>query len=64
MKSVLYNHIEKDRIDIIDKLAYLYWYENISKDNWTDNKHEALYLRTKNEVMEYGFGYYKDQERE
>lgn len=46
--------------DMIQKMAYLYWYEHQSKDGWTNNKHEDLYNLIKNEVMEYGYGYYKD----
>ena len=57
-----YNNIPVEKIDMIDKLMYLYWYENVSKDHWTKDEHASLYEKTKNEVMEYGYGYYKDQQ--
>ena len=45
---------------MIKKLAYLYWYEHFSKDGWTKDEHKRLYMVIKNEVMEYGYGYFKD----
>ena len=59
--NIFYNHIPYERIDMIDKLAYLYWYKNVDKDHWTQDDHRALYEKTKREVMEYGYGYYLDQ---
>jgi len=55
-----YNNIPVEKIDIIDKLAYLYWYEHVNKDGWTKDEHKGLYERTKSEVMEYGLNYSKD----
>lgn len=46
--------------DMIQKLAYLYWYEHFSKDGWTKDEHKRLYMMIKNEVMEYGYGYFKN----
>jgi len=55
-----YNNIPVEKIDIIQKLAYLYWYENVCKDDWTDDKHEDFYKLVKNEVMEYGYEYFEN----
>lgn len=55
-----YNNIPVEKIDITDKLAYLYWYEHVCKDGWSKDEHEGLYERTKSEVMEYGLNYSKD----
>jgi len=62
MKSnnIFYNHIAAERIDIIDKLAYLYWYENVCKDDWDKDRHIDLYERTKSEVMDYGRKYFEN----
>jgi hypothetical protein len=46
--------------DMIQKLAYLYWYEHVCKDGWSKDQHEGLYERTKSEVMKYGLNYSKD----
>lgn len=58
--NIFYNHITSERIDMIDKLAYLYWYEHFNKDGWTNNKHKEVYILVKNEVMEYGYKFFKD----
>jgi len=55
-----YSNIPVEKIDMIDKLAYLYWYENVCKDGWSKDEHRGLYERTKSEVMEYGLNYSKD----
>ena len=55
-----YNNIPIEKIDMIDKLSYLYWYEHVDKDKWSKDEHKGLYERTKSEVMEYGLKYSKD----
>ena len=58
-----YNNIPVEKIDMIQKLAYLYWYEHVDKDGWSKDQHIGLYERTKSEVMEYGYGYFIDQSK-
>ena len=55
-----YNNIPVEKIDMIDKLAYLYWYENVCKDDWDKDRHIDLYERTKSEVMDYGRKYFEN----
>ena len=62
MKDVFYNHIAAERIDMIDKLAYLYWYENMSRMGyWLTPKDTELYEKVKHEVMDFGFKYSEDK---
>lgn len=52
--------IKAEDHDMIQKMAYLYWYEHFSKDGWTNDKHKEMYMLIKNEVMEYGYAVFKD----
>ena len=60
MTESFYHNIPTEKIDIVSKLTYLYWYENVNKDDWYKDEHKNLYERTKNEVMEYGQRYTKE----
>jgi len=63
MKSnnIFYNHISADRIDMIDKLAFLYWYETMSEKGFKlTPKQTQLYEDVKHEVMEYGYNYFEN----
>ena len=58
MKDVFYNHIGADRIDMIDKMAYVYWYENMVKMGYKlTPKDTQLYEKVKHEVMDFGFDF-------
>ena len=59
-----YNNIPVEKIDMVQKLAYLYWYEHVDKDGWTKDQHLGLYERTKSEVMEYVYGYLIDKNKD
>ena len=53
-----YNHISTDRIDMIDKLAYLYWYENMASKGYKLPPNQTqLYEDVKHEVMDFGFAF-------
>jgi hypothetical protein len=61
MKTLSFrNMIKVEDHDMIQKLAYVYWYEHVDRDGWTYNNHKELYEKTKNEVMDYGNRYSED----
>ena len=58
MKDIFYNHIAAERIDMIDKLAYLYWYEHMTKNGYKlTPKDTELYEQVKHEVLDFGYAY-------
>ena len=58
MKDIFYNHITTERIDMIDKLAFLYWYEHMTKNGYKlTAKDIQLYEQTRHEVLDFGFAY-------
>ena len=63
MSDSFYNNIPTEKIDIVSKLTYLYWYEHVNKDDWYKDEHKGLYERTKKEVLEYGRRYAKESNK-
>ena len=62
--SIFYNHIASDRIDMIDKLAFVYWYEHMSKKGYKlTQKDTQVYEDVKHEVLDFGYAYIKEQEK-
>ena len=58
VRDVFYNHIAVERIDMIDKLTYLYWYEHMTKNGYRlTPKDTQLYEKVKHEVMDFGYKY-------
>ena len=58
MKDIFYNHIATNRIDMIDKLAYLYWYEHMIKSGYKlTPKDTQLYEEVRHEVLDFGFAF-------
>jgi len=50
--------------NISQKLAYLYWYEQmIAKGYKLTPKHQALYEEIRHEIMDIGFNYYETTTR-
>lgn len=61
MKNIFYNHISADKIDMIDKLAYLYWYESVQERGLKPNSQQTqLYENTRQEVLDYGYKYFEN----
>jgi hypothetical protein len=60
MKNVFYNHIAAERIDMIDKLAYCYWYERMNKIETMTPEQTQFYEQVRHEVMDYGYKYFED----
>jgi hypothetical protein len=61
MKNIFYNHISEERIDMIDKLAFVYWYEHMSKcGSKLTPKQTQIYEQVRHEVMNYGFKYFEN----
>lgn len=61
MKNIFYNHIAEERIDMIDKLSYLYWYESVQKRGLKPNSIQTqLYEDTRQEVLDYGYKYFEN----
>ena len=59
--NIFYNHIPYERIAIIDKLAYLYWYESIQKRGLKPNSQQTqLYEDVRQEVLDYGYKFFED----
>ena len=62
--SIFYNHIPTDRIDMIDKLAFVYWYEHMSKKGYKlTQKDTEVYETVKHEVLDYGYAYIEDKKK-
>ena len=60
MKNVFYNHIATDRIDMIDKMAFVYWYEHMIKGGFKMTpKQTQMYEQVRHEVMDYGYEYFE-----
>ena len=50
-----YNNISTEKIDIIQKMAFVYWYEQMEKSGYTMKpNHTELYQNVKHEVLDYG----------
>ena len=61
MKNIFYNHIATDRIDMIDKLAFVYWYEHMNKSGFKMTPTQPqMYEQVRHEVMDYGYKYFED----
>jgi hypothetical protein len=61
VKNIFYNHISADKIDMIDKLAYLYWYESVQERGLKPNSQQTqLYENTRQEVLDYGYKYFEN----
>ena len=53
-----YNNISTEKIDIIQKIAFVYWYEQMEKSGYTMKpNHTELYQNVKHEVLDYGYDY-------
>ena len=56
--NIFYNHISYERIDMIDKLAFVYWYEHMSKKGYKlTQKDTEEYEQVKHEILDYGYAY-------
>ena len=54
MKNIFYNHIAAERIDMIDKMAYVYWYEHMKQSGFKlTPKQTQMYEQVRHEVMDY-----------
>ena len=61
MKNIFYNHIAADRIDMIDKMAFVYWYEHMNKSGFKMTpKQTQMYEQVRHEVMDYGYEYFEN----
>jgi hypothetical protein len=61
VKNIFYNHIATDRIDMIDKLAFVYWYEHMKKSGYKlTPKQTQMYEQVRHEVMDYGYEYFEN----
>lgn len=61
MKNIFYNHIAADRIDMIDKMAYVYWYEHMKQNGFKlTPKQTQMYEQLRHEVMDYGYNYFEN----
>lgn len=59
--NIFYNHIAAERIDIIDKMAYVYWYEHMSRSGYKlTPKQTEMYEKVRHEVMDYGYNYFEN----
>ena len=61
MKNIFYNHIAVERIDMIDKMAYVYWYEHMKQNGFKlTSKQTQMYEQVRHEVMDYGYEYFEN----
>ena len=62
--NIFYNHISYERIDMIDKLAFVYWYEHMVKKGYKlTQKDTEIYETVKHEVLDYGYAYIRDNNK-
>ena len=53
-----YNNIPVEKIDIIEKMSYLYWYEHmVAKGYKLPPSQTQLYEDVKHEIMDFGFAF-------
>jgi hypothetical protein len=53
-----YNQIPVEKVDMVEKIAFLYWYEHMLKMGYKlTPKDTQLYEKIKHEVMDFGFNY-------
>lgn len=56
-----YNMIPVERIDMIDKLAFVYWYEHMNKNGFKmTSKQTQMYEQVRHEVMDHGYEYFEN----
>ena len=57
-----YHNVPVDKIDITQKLAFVYWYEHMSKKGYKlTQKDIEVYEQVKHEVLDYGYAYIEDK---
>jgi len=53
-----YNNIPVEKIDIVEKMAYIYWYENMSSKGYKLPPNQTqLYEDMRHEIMDMGFAF-------
>ena len=53
-----YNNIPVEKIDIVEKMAFIYWYETMRNKGYKlVPKQTQLYEQVKHEVMDIGFAF-------
>jgi hypothetical protein len=52
--------IKTEEFDVIQKLAFVYWYEHMNKSGFKlTPKQTQLYEQVRHEVMNYGYEYFE-----
>jgi hypothetical protein len=58
-----YNNIPVEKIDLIEKMTFLYWYEHMQNKGYNlSPKHTQLYEKIKHDVMDIGFKFAEESE--
>lgn len=53
-----YNNIPVEKIDIVEKMAYIYWYENMASKGYKLPPNQTqLYEDIRHEIMDMGFAF-------